>query len=119
MTALATLLWGLEFVFSTAEHLAFKAAATAATGEHGLARWIAMAKNVWIWVGVTVFVAQVLSWLAFLSLVPLSLAVLVGSVDILAVSIGGRIFFGEALTPRRVLSAVLITVGVALAGWGG
>ncbi len=55
---------------------------------------------------------------AFLSLVPLSLAVLVGSVDILAVSIGGRLFFGEALTPRRTFSTILITLGVALVGWG-
>jgi len=40
----------------------------------------------------------------------LSLAVLVGSIDTLAVSIGGRIIFGEALTLRRSFSIMLIAI---------
>ena len=63
-------------------------------------------------------VFSVLLWLAVLSLVPLSLAVLVGSIDSLAVSVGGRIVFGEALTLRRTGCISLIAVGVALVGWG-
>jgi drug/metabolite transporter (DMT)-like permease len=119
MSALATLLWILNLICVTAGHLSLKAAATiAAPDTHGLARWKAMFADVWVWLGVSAFAAEFLLWLAFLSLVPLSLAVLVGSIDTLAVSLGGRIFFGEALTIRRTVSILLIAVGVALVGWG-
>ena len=43
-----------------------------------------MIKGFWVWVGVSAFAAEFLLWLAFLSLVPLSLAVLVGSIDSLS-----------------------------------
>src|SRR5258706_1750286 len=102
MTTLATILWGLNLLCVTVGHLSFKAAATVAPGERILVRWTAMLKDFWVWVGVVAFAAEFVLWLAFLSLVPLSLAVLMGSVDTLAVSIGGRIFFGEALTFRRI-----------------
>ncbi len=118
MTALATILWVLNLVCVTVGHLSLKAAATGAPGEYGMARWTAMLKHVWVWIGVTAFAAEFVLWLAFLSLVPLSLAVLVGSIDTLAVSIGGRVFFGEALTFRRTFSTALIATGVVLVGWG-
>jgi len=119
MTALATLLWILNLICVTAGHLSLKAAATVATPDtHGFARWKAMLADVWVWIGVSAFAAEFLLWLAFLSLVPLSLAILVGSIDSLAVSLGGRIFFHEALTLRRTCSIFLIAVGVALVGWG-
>ncbi len=103
----------------TAGHLSLKAGATlVAPDVHGLERWKAMLKGFWVWVGVSAFAAEFLLWLAFLSLVPLSLAVLVGSIDSLAVSIGGRLVFGEALTLRRTFSVFLVAVGVALVGWG-
>jgi drug/metabolite transporter (DMT)-like permease len=118
MTTLATVLWGLNLLCVTVGHLSLKAAATVAPGGRSLARWTAMLKDFWVWIGVAAFVAEFLLWLAFLSLVPLSLAVLVGSIDTLAVLIGGRIFFGEALTLRRTFSTILIAMGVALVGWG-
>lgn len=118
MSPVATALWAANLICDTAGQLSFKAAATVDSEAQGLAHWAAMLKNRWVWVGIAAFVMEFLLWLAFLSLVPLSLAVLVGSVDILAVSIGGRIFFGEALTPRRVVSTILIALGVGLVGWG-
>lgn len=118
MTALATVLWLSNLICDTVGHLAFKAAAGEGAGERGRARWCAMLASSWIWIGVVFFVANFLFWMAFLSMVPLSVAILVGSVDIFAVSLGGRIFFGEALTRRRMLSSALIAVGVALVGWG-
>ncbi len=118
MTALATILWVLNLLCVTVGHLSLKAAATGAPGERSIARWTAMLRDVWVWIGVTAFAAEFVLWLAFLSLVPLSLAVLVGSIDTLAVSLGGRIFFGEALTFRRTFSTALIAMGVVLVGWG-
>jgi len=118
MTALATLLWVLNMISVTVGHLALKAGATGTPGAGGLARWIAMARDVWVWIGVAAFVAEFVLWLAFLSVVPLSMAVLMGSINILAVLVGGRIFFGEELTARRTVSIALIATGVALVGWG-
>lgn len=118
MSPLATLLWIGNLTFDTAGQLAFKAAATLGEEVGGWARWRLMLQDRWIWIGVSAFVAEFLLWLAFLSIVPLSQAVLVGSVNILAVMAGGRIFFREALTARRTAAALLVAVGVALAGWG-
>jgi len=117
MTPLATLLWLGNIIFDTIGQLAFKAAATVDQDLDGLARWKAMACDRWIWLGVASYVVEIFLWLAFLSLVPLSQGVLVGSINILAVMLGGRIFFGEQLTQRRVAATVLIATGVAFVGW--
>jgi hypothetical protein len=88
MTALATVLWILNLICVTAGHLSLKAGATGvAPDAPGLERWKTMIKGFWVWVGVSAFAAEFLLWLGFLSLVPLSLAVLVGS---LAASIAWR-----------------------------
>src|SRR5262245_1088280 len=118
MTPLATAIWVANLFCVTVGHLALKAGATIDLELGTLARWKAMLSDVWVWIGIGAFVAEFFLWLAFLSLVPLSLAVLVGSLDTLAVSIGGKLAFGEALTRRRILSISLITIGVALVGWG-
>jgi drug/metabolite transporter (DMT)-like permease len=57
-------------------------------------------------------------WMAFLSMVPLAQGVLLSCFNIMTVMIGGRIFFGEKLTNKRILSALLIAIGVAFVGWG-
>jgi drug/metabolite transporter (DMT)-like permease len=119
MTPLATVLWILNLTCVTAGHLSLKAGATAVAADGpALQRWRATVKEFWVWIGVSAFAAEFLLWLAFLSLVPLSLAVLVGSIDSLAVSVGGRIAFGETLTLRRAGCISLIALGVALVGWG-
>jgi drug/metabolite transporter (DMT)-like permease len=117
MTPLATILWMLNLACVTAGHLLLKAVATVPESQ-GAGRWAVMLKDSRVWVGVATFAAEFLLWLAFLSLVPLSLAVLMGSLDTLAVAAGGRIFFGETLTVRRIVSTSLIAFGVALVGWG-
>ena len=118
MSPLAIDLWPLNLVFDTVGHLSFKAAATVADDIHGLKRWIRMAKDKWIWIGAVSFALEFMIWIAFLSVVPLSLGVLMGSVNIIAVMIGGRLFFYERLTPKRLIAAGLISVGVVLVGWG-
>lgn len=118
MTALATLLWILNLACDTGGHLSFKAAAIAGGNQQGITRWKTMAGNVWIWVGLAIFVSEFFLWLAFVSMVPLSVAILLGACDIATVSVGGWFFFGEALTLRRVIPTALIAIGVVLVGWG-
>src|SRR5437016_4868064 len=116
MSALAIIFWLLNLFFDTVGHLSFKAAATVADDVHGAQRWLAMARDKWIWIGAVAFGFEFVIWIVFLSLVPLSVGVLLGSVDIIAIMIGGRLFFSERLTRKRIGAAVLITVGVALVG---
>ena len=117
MNTVATLIWLVVIVFDTFGQLSFKAAAATDEGLDGWARWKAMLSDKWIWVGIGSYVVEFFAWLAFLSMVPLSLAVLVGSINIITVVLAGRVFFGEALTRKRVAATILITLGVVLVGW--
>jgi drug/metabolite transporter (DMT)-like permease len=67
-------------------------------------------------VGVGCYVAEFVLWLAFLSLVPLSEGVLLGSINIVAIMIAGRLLFAEKLAPMRVAGIVLVSIGVAIVG---
>ena len=62
---------------------------------------------------------EFVAWLAFLSLVPLSDGVLLGSINIVAIMVAGRILFKEKLAPMRVLGIVLVSIGVAVVGLKG
>lgn len=119
MTPLATLLWAANLAVDTAGHLSFKAAARNTGDLAGLAHWRAMAGGPMMWIGITCFIVESWLWLALLSYVPLSQGVLVGSINIIGVMIGGRLFFGEKLTLARSAGIGLIALGVGLAGWGG
>ena len=119
MTPLASLLWAVNLLVDTTGHLAFKAAA-GRTGElEGLSHWKAMASRPMMWIGIACFVAESWLWLALLSYIPLSVAVMVGSINIIGVMIGGRLLFGEKLTKARLAGIGLVAIGVAMAGWGG
>lgn len=117
MSLVATLLLVITMVLDTAGQLALKASAIADDELSELARWKVMAQNKWLWIGVFSYVFEFFSWLAFLSVVPLAQGVMVGSINIIVVMIGGRIFFKETLSPKRITAIGLIAVGVALAGW--
>ncbi|AVS72035.1 hypothetical protein C8247_17460 [Paracidovorax avenae] len=120
MTPLVALLWMLNMVLDSGGQLAFKAAAMSDPhAGSGLARWMWMARRPWIWVGIGCYIAEFLAWLAFLSLVPLSDGVLLGSINIMAVMIAGRILFREKLSPMRVTGILLVSAGVAIVGLKG
>lgn len=118
MTALATLLWFLNVFLDTAGQLSFKAGAVTSGDGQGLARWTQMAGNGWIWAGIAFYALEFFGYLAFLSMVPLSQAVLLGSVNIMVVMLAGAVFFKEKMTPRAIIAALLITAGVTMVGWG-
>jgi drug/metabolite transporter (DMT)-like permease len=118
MNSAATTLWLLCMFIDALGQMSFKAAATKVSNAEGLKRWQEMLSNFWIWIGIGCYIFEFFIWMAFLSMVPLAQGVLLSCLNIMTVMIGGRIFFGEKLTNKRILSASLIAIGVALVGWG-
>jgi drug/metabolite transporter (DMT)-like permease len=108
MPPLAVALWIANVILDTAGHLAFKAAAS---GD-----WKARLRSARLWGGIACFCLEFVAWLALLSLIPLSQAVLIGSINIVAVMVAGRIVFHERLDGMRLAAMALIALGVALSG---
>lgn len=117
MTDLAVFLWIANVVLDTVGQLAFKWAAIV-EHESEWQRWKKMARAPALWIGIGCFVLEFIAWLALLSLVPLSVAVLIGSINIVVVMLAGRVLFGERLEKLRVTGMMLISFGVALTGAG-
>ncbi|GAA0900267.1 EamA family transporter [Luteibacter anthropi] len=118
MNGLVVALWIANVVLDTGGQLAFKAAASDERAGDGLARWKYMLARPWIWTGIGCYVAEFLVWIAFLSLVPLSEGVLLGSINIVAIMVAGRFLFNEKLSPLRVTGILLVAAGVAIVGVG-
>lgn len=115
MSKLAIILWLLNIMLDTVGHLAFKYAAGSAQ-DSGMRRWKILSSSPSLWVGIACFGLEFGVWFALLSLVPLSLAILIGSINIVMVMLAGRILFHERLDRMRITGMLLIAVGVALAG---
>ena len=116
LSPLVITLWVLNVLVDSGGQLAFKAAASEPGDRDGMERWRFMLARPWLWVGIACYVAEFLVWLAFLSLVPLSDGVLLGSINIVAIMILGRILFKEKLAPMRVVGIVLVSIGVEVVG---
>ncbi|OOG55033.1 hypothetical protein B0E47_09420 [Rhodanobacter sp. B05] len=119
ISALVAGLWLFNVILDTGGQLAFKAAAGDHAAGDGLARWKYMAARPWLWLGVGCYIVEFLVWIAFLSLLPLSEGVLLGSINIVAIMVAGRFLFGEKLTRLRVAGILLVTLGVAIVGLAG
>lgn len=109
-------LWIANITLDTLGQIAFKFSATAPQNRNGWYYWVDLFRNYWLWIGIGSYIAEFLLWLAFLTLVPLSQGILLGSINIIAVMIVGRILFKEMLTLHRVLGMFFITIGVILVG---
>jgi len=123
MSSLIFWLWFFNVFFDTVGQLAFKAAAAdpeeeaARAGKSSLpAYWRRVLQRPALWLGIVSYVAEFLLWLAFLTLVPLSEGVLLGSVNIIVIMLLGRLFFHEVLTPLRLVGIGLVALGVAVVG---
>ena len=110
-------LWFLNLALDTGGQVAFKAAALRGS-ERGIAGWLRTVRDPLVHVGIACYAAEFAGWLAFLTLVPLSTAILLSSINIATVTIAGRLLFGEPGGRLRTMGIVLITLGVALAGAG-
>ena len=115
MPGVAVILWVVNVFLNAAGHLAFKAVAVT-DDEKELQRWKTMMAAPWLWAGIVCFVIEFAVWFALLSLIPLSQAMLIGSINIVIVMLAGRIFFRERLDGMRIAAMWLIAIGVALAG---
>jgi drug/metabolite transporter (DMT)-like permease len=115
LSNLAILFWLLNIILDTAGHLAFKSAAIA-EHETEWQRWKLMLSSFPLWLGISCFCLEFVVWLALLSIVPLSMGMLVGSINIVVVMLAGKLLFGERLDRLRVIGMSLVTLGVALAG---
>jgi multidrug transporter EmrE-like cation transporter len=109
-------LWLVNIFLDATGQITFKAAAIEPHPGDGLAHWLHMAQRPWMWIGIACYVAEFILWIAFLSLVPLSVGVLLGCINIVAIMLAGRLFFAEKLTPLRLFSILLIAGGVAAVG---
>jgi hypothetical protein len=89
----ATLLWIANLFIDTFGQLSFKAASYAPQAEGALDRWRIMLRSPWIWLGIVTYIVEFIVYLAFLSKVQLSVGVLMGSLNIVAVMVGGKLFF--------------------------
>ena len=116
MSSLALCLWIGSVLLDTTGRLAFKSAAMTGSVEGEWQRWKAMLRSPALWAGILCFCLEFVVWLALLSLIPLSQAILIGSINIVAVALAGRMFFRERLDATRIAGFALITIGVALAG---
>jgi drug/metabolite transporter (DMT)-like permease len=119
MTQLAVFLWLVNMLVDTGGQLAFKMAASHGAPVSMLGHWKHMAARPWIWLGVFCYLGEFLVWTAFLSQVELSAGIMLGSINIVAIMLAGRLLFRERLTFWRVSGILLIAGGVAVVGFGG
>lgn len=118
MNPTIALVWLATVVLDTVGQLSFKVVASDPRAGAGLARWRYMAARPQLWVGLVCYVFEFFAWTAFLSLVPLSRGVLLGSINIVVIALGGRWLFRERLTSLHVAGIGLVSLGVAIVGLG-
>jgi drug/metabolite transporter (DMT)-like permease len=119
VSPLVATLWLINVTLDTCGQLAFKAAASDPDAGDGAARWRHMASRPWLWLGLSAYALHLASWIAFLSLVELSKGMLLASINMVAIMIGGRLLYREKLTPLRVAGILLVSTGVAIVGAAG
>lgn len=116
MSSLAVWIWIASVLFDSGGRLALKAAAGGGAIEDEWQRWKRMSRSPALWIGIACFGLEFVVWLALVSLIPLSQAILIGSINIVVVALAGRIIFHERLDAARIAGISLIAIGVALAG---
>lgn len=112
------LLWLLSVLVDTCGQLFFKAATHDSARYSGFAFWRHMIGRGWIWLGAGCYALQFIFWLAFLTLVPLSVGVMLGAINVVVIMVAGRVWFKERLSPWRLIGMLLIALGVLAVGTG-
>ncbi|OCG15825.1 hypothetical protein A9G28_12575 [Gilliamella sp. Fer1-1] len=116
MSILIITLWLINIACDTVGQIAFKYAAINSKDTQGLRYWQKLFGNYWLWLGFAAYFIGCIFWLAFLSSVPLSQGILLGSFNMITVMLAGRILFKEHLTSFRLIGILFITIGVVLVG---
>jgi len=115
LSTLAILVWIMNIVVDTVGHMAFKSAAIT-EHESEWHRWKKMLSSIPLWVGIVCFCLEFVLWLVLLSILPLSSGVLLGTINMFAIMVAGRLLFRELLDPMRMLGMIFIILGVVLVG---
>ena len=115
MSTLAIFVWIMNIAVDTVGHMAFKSAAIT-EHESEWHRWKKMLSSIPLWVGIVCFCLEFVLWLVLLSILPLSSGVLLGTINMVAIMVAGRVLFRELLDPMRVLGMMFIILGVVLVG---
>lgn len=117
MPATAVLLWVVNLLLDTTGQIAFKSAAVAsATHGEDSSYWGQLTRRPTLWLGLCCYVAEFLVWIAFVSFIPLSVGVLLGSFNIVALMLAGRWLFAEHQSRLHIVGMLLVSAGVAVVG---
>ena len=101
-----------------AGQLCFKRGAHSGDDSGAPASLLAPLMNIWVLGGVAVYAVEIVVWVRILSLVPLSVAFPIASLNFLAITLASRWWLGEAVSVRRWAGAALVTAGVVLVAQG-
>lgn len=110
------MLWLLNMVTDTVGQLAFKAGAMGEADHTGVRYILRLFRNPWVMLGIGCYVLEFFLWLGFLSLVPLSNGILLGSINIVAILLAGRVLFHERINRLKCLGILFVVLGVLLVG---
>ncbi|MGE5538976.1 MAG: transporter [Gemmatimonas sp.] len=81
--------------------------------------WKRVFSSPMLWAGIGAYALELILWLGVLANAPLSFVFPLASLSYVGVLVASRVILGEAVSPRRVAGALLITAGVALVYVGG
>ncbi len=83
-------------------------------GAEGMAFYIALAKNFWIYLGAISYGISFMLWMKVLQFYELSFARPLTGAGYIVTFLFAILILGEQFTPRRILATVIITIGVIL-----
>ncbi|MBN9236799.1 MULTISPECIES: hypothetical protein [Phyllobacteriaceae] len=110
-------LFVLSIVCDVAGQIAFKFGADTLP-EFSAQSWRPFARALfsdrWVGLGLIIYVAEFIIWVRILALAPLGIAFPLASLNILAITLAGRLWLGEETGPSQWFGALLITAGVIL-----
>lgn len=116
MSTLVLMLWLLNIIADTVGQLSFKAGALTENHYRNLKYYLNILCNRWVLLGIICYIFEFFLWLGFLSIIPLSNGVLLGSFNIVVVTLAGRYFFQETISYQKLLGVILVTAGVIIVG---
>jgi undecaprenyl phosphate-alpha-L-ara4N flippase subunit ArnE len=79
----------------------------------------AIARQPLVWLGAAIWVVESIAWVRVLQRTPLSLAFPVMTLSYAIVPLAGVLLLQERMTPRQILGASLIFLGVVCVGMSG
>ena len=101
--------------------LAFKrgtaSAALAVAPGRALAYWKHLGTSGWVGAGATLYVIELLCWIAALHDVPLNVAFPAMSLSYCGVALGAHYWLRETISTRSTLAIAMIAIGVAVVFW--